>query len=178
MIKNKDDIKEIIENELDRAQSIIMALRSIRRIHKKDGGDYARIDKNYEGCTIQPVRCGVHPEQKILQVHVATSRGQRHTYTIDLYKYVCDMNEEEIKHSALLTTNPYIQLYVFDCNEIDKAINQHIEYLEEKVVRFIESLGRVDDIINELDNILQTLDDIIEDDEMSVCYKEYVKSHI
>lgn len=140
-----------IENELYRTKAILEAYKGIKRVYKKDGKPFANINKNFEGCTIKASKYAFQPGENQLWVYWCGIGCGYVSAWIDLYSYVENMKEEEIKHDPIPKTPMLKQIYAFDCDEIEQAIKKEIVRLEREVERLQSLYDRFDSIAEKLE---------------------------
>ena len=120
----KDDVHKRLEKEFLEADARMKNWQSVKRYHKKDGGDFANIwknfDKIYEG----------HNFSNSIEIKIS---GSYPDYTL-----ACD--------------SMIIKIEDFTPDGIEKAINDRIEYLKQKKEIIRDNRGIMDTLYDETNN--------------------------
>ena len=165
-----------IENEIYRTKAILEAYKGIKRIYKKDGKPFANINKNFEECTIKASQYAFQPGENQLWVYGHGNGCGYVSDRIDLYSYVEDMKEEEIKHDPLPKISMLRQLYAFDCDEIEQRIKKEIAVLEKEVERLQNLLDRLDSIAEKFETAMENFRNEMGDDLSEYEVRELIRN--
>lgn len=174
----REKILDEIENEIEAHECFIAALRNIKRNRKKDGGDFAVLNKNFSGCTISASPIAFQAGENVMSVSVHTNRTGWHTYRFDLFKLVKNMSEREIKHEPLPRQAYLEQVYVLDIDEIEAEIQKQIVQLEAELETFETTKRDFDDIISQCDDIIRDCHDKWQNIPCAYMFRQYVKEQI
>ena len=174
----KDKILDEIENEIEAHECFIAALRNIKRNRKKDGGDFAVLSKNFSGCTISTSPVALQAGEDVMCVSVHTNRTGWQTYRFDLYKFVKNMSESDIKHEPL-SRKAYLEpIYVLDIDEIEAEIQKQISYLEAELETFEAAKRDFEDIMSKCDGIIRGCHDKLQKTPCAYMFRQYIKERV
>lgn len=48
----RDDVKKELQNRIAHTENVLAAWKAVKRERKKDGGDFANVNKNFSGCDL------------------------------------------------------------------------------------------------------------------------------
>lgn len=175
---NKEKIFDEIENEIEAHKCFIQALRNIKRNRKKDGGDFAVLSKNFSGCTISASPIAFQAGENVMSVSVCTNRTGWQTYRFDLFKFVKNMSESEIKHEPLPRKAYLEPVYVLDIDEIEAEIKKQIGQLEAELETFEAAKRDFEDIMSRCDDIIRNCHEQIHNMPCNYLFGQYIKVRI
>lgn len=165
-----------IERSLCETKAILEAYKAIKRVYKKDGKPFAYLGKNFEGCTIKASEYAFQPGENQLWVYGHGNGCGHVSDRIDLYSYVEDMKEEEIKHDPLPKISMLRQLYAFDCDEIEQRIKKEIAVLEKEVERLQNLYDKFDSIAEKLESAMENFGNEMGDDLSEYEVRELIRN--
>lgn len=172
--------KEIQKNKIMRdlceTKAILEAYKAIKRVYKKDGKPFAYLGKNFEGCTIKANDYASQPGENQLWVYGYGNGCGHVSARIDLYSYVENMKEEEIKHDPIPKTPMLKQLYAFDCDEIEQRIKKEIAVLEKEVERLQKLYDRFDGIADKLEAAMENFKNEMGNDTREYEVRELIRN--
>lgn len=172
----KEKQKNKIMRDLCETKAILGAYKAIKRVYKKDGKPFAYLGKNFEGCTIKAREYASQPGENQLWVYWCGIGCGYVSAWIDLYSYVENMKEEEIKHDPIPKTPMLKQIYAFDCDEIEQAIKKEITRLEEEAERLQKLYDRFDSIAEKLEVAMDNFRKEMGDDTREYEVRELIRN--
>ena len=172
----KENQKKKIMKDICESKAILEAYKAIKRVYKKDGKPFAILSKNFEGCTIKASQYASQPGKNQLWVYGYGNGCGHVSDRIDLYSYVKDMKEEEIKHDPIPKISMLKQLYAFDCDEIEEAIKREIVRLEKKVERLQNLYDNFDKITEKLEVAIENFRNEMGEDIQNYEIRELIRN--
>lgn len=132
---NKEDCLNSAKKTIEEREALIGALENVKRVRTKSGADFKILFKNFENCEISKSEYALQSNEKEMTIFYQV--GSKYlSHSIRLYCYFDDMKPEEIKHEPEPKQSMLKQIYVYDVNEIEEAVQKEIakqrEYLELK----------------------------------------------
>ncbi len=122
---NKEDCLNSVKKSIEEKEALIRALENVKRVRTKSGEDFKILSKNFENCEISVSRFALQPNERTLTVFYKAG-GEYLKHQIYLYRHFEEMKPEEIKHEPEPKQSMLKQIYVYDVNEIEEAIQKEI----------------------------------------------------
>lgn len=148
MYNSKDDIKKEWKRELDECKAFKAEWEKVTFPTKKDGTPFKNMSKNFEGATYKLCRYATYSYEHQLEI-CTKCNGTYISDEIECYKYLRYWkpdNEQEEKIKDNVINNGKGGVYVFDINDIKKAVKQRINELQEEI-------GEIEKDIENLDTV-------------------------
>jgi hypothetical protein len=128
-----DGIKTGLKKDIAEATAKKEAWEKVTFIAKKDGKPFAALQKNIRGASIVAESYATHTYEQKLKITAFSNPGGYVSDSLNLYETIRHMQDEEMKaktenyspKKALLE-----QAYIYDLDDIKKAIARRIEYLD------------------------------------------------
>lgn len=146
----RKETKEKLINYLLDYEAQIKALESVKRLHKKDGSDFAIKSKNFEGGAFgkyYPVETSTNPYFTIDYIWSdIISKKHYNEINIQMFKYWDEMTNEEKKGKEETKGESWSRsTYIFNLDEIEERIKKTLlntierkNYIEEQIALFDE----------------------------------------
>lgn len=122
---NKEDCLNSVKKSIEEKEALIRALENVKRVRTKSGADFKILSKNFENCEISTLQYALQPNERELTVFYKAG-GNYLTHSIYLYRHFDDMKPEEIKHEPEPKQSMLKQIYAYDVDEIEEAIQKDI----------------------------------------------------
>lgn len=169
-------IMDELEETIDTAESIVAALRNIKRVRQGDGSDYEDIRANFTGCKIGAKKFSMQTGEYILYVDVYTKNHGMTSHEIDIYKEADYISKENMKHGFVPSTNP--QIYAFDADEIEAEINSEIDFWLEQIAKLKDNREVYPKIFAQCKELAQGIYDFLDTVENPWIFREYIIAKI
>lgn len=173
---DKEIQKNKIMRDLCETKAILEAYKGVKRVYKKDGKPFANLVRNFKGCIIRASQYAFQPGENQLWVYGHGNGCGYVSDRIDLYSYVENMKEEEIKHDPIPKTPMLRQLYAFDCDEIEQRIRKEISVLEKEVERLQNLYDRFDGIAERFETAMENFRNEMGDDLSEYEVRELIRN--
>lgn len=131
--RDLEDIKKELTRRLNEARNKLALWQSVKRLTKKDGGDFATLNKNFDGARV---------EQQYSSVYLKAA-----TY------YLTESERKQIPHIAWTSEEIYIG-YMDDEYTPDKVFEKiagRIEQLKNHIAEYENELAALEDIFKKYD---------------------------
>lgn len=167
------EIKEELNKEIKTNECKIKAWRSVKRLHKKDGSNFAIRSKNFSGCSVDS-KSTAWP--KLTIYYHDPSRGYN-SEVICLYVF----DDDKKSGRPLIKLNGYRPYYELTIDEIFERITEKIKDLEQQNEELKKQLVLTETVFIEfvtaIDNALAELKEKV-GDKSSLYYacREYAES--
>lgn len=131
----KEDVKKKLERKLMETEARIENWKSVTRKHKKDGGDFANVWKNFEG----------------------VYEGYIYSNSVEITIYGSYPDYSISKDSTYIN----VTIDNLTADDIENAIKDRIEYLQQYKVELLDSLEVYNDLYDETMEELNNIKDHI-----------------
>ena len=149
---NADGIKTEITKRLEEERAYLNAWKAVTFPTKKDGTPFAMLSKNINGAKFAKESYAMQDGENELTVY-ARAGARSITDTIKCYelvKYLKDPEQIEKKQNYAAQTCPWLeQVYVFDLDDVKKAVSKRIAYLEEHIKKLTAQVEQTDKVYHE-----------------------------
>ena len=152
-----------LRKEINRAAAFMQAWQNVKRVSKKDGGDFAIISKNFEGCKFCEKGYGLRSvKEKDICVFTSAEGCGYIDDRIDDQEMV-RYSKRSIDPSRIIKESYLEAYFVKNADEIQEDINKRAEYwkqvkanLEADLENLPEMLEKVYEMKNDLNQYIGT----------------------
>lgn len=134
---NLDGIKTELNKRLSYNKTILKAWEDVTFPTKKDGTPFKNMSKNFDGAKMYTDSLAWHDYEKKLKVGAWDDENGYISEDIDCYnlvKYITDKSMLE-KTENIMPKEPLLeQIYVYDLDDIKKAISNKIEWHKNNII--------------------------------------------
>lgn len=126
-----NDIKNAISNDIEKHEAFLKAWENVTFPTKKDGSAFKQMQKNISGATYYMESWAMQPGEYRIRVNANCNCAGYITDEIDahnLVKYLKDENKKAKTQNYMQKISYLEQVYVFDLEDIKKAVKNRIEY--------------------------------------------------
>lgn len=162
MRKDLNAIKKEFENYIEQHEAQLEAWQNVKRVTKKDGGDFSTLSKNFENAKIGSSGYSLR-EEKEIRVNAITKSGKYVDDYFTLSPLVKD-SKHEIAEERVIKVSGLCAYYHMNVDEIEKAIEERTEMHKKYIASYKEQLELLEDyytrITGQLEEIHKTLNEI------------------
>ena len=141
-----NDIRRELKNELEKAQVLKAAWKSVAYPTKKDGTPFAVMSKNFSGATYRPSKYACRDGENELEVYAHNDTVGYIFDALACYANADDLTDtQDSKLENLMPKTPgWKQLYRYDLDDIKTRVQQRIDYLTGYCAELRGDLARLD----------------------------------
>lgn len=141
-----EGLKEVLRISIAKHQALADEWAKVTRHYKKDGTDFANMDKNFS-CGVQKCTSSEKPWRKSLHVFVCATPGGYASDKIMIYRTVNNYDREDYADRDIIDDG-YYSYFLYTADELEEKIRQHIAHHRrqaEDAERDLEVLDKVYD---------------------------------
>ena len=136
MRKDLNDIKKEFEKCIEKHEAQRDAWKNVKRVTKKDGGDFATLSKNFENAKIESTGYSLREEKRI-KVYTRTKKGDY----VDDYFTISPLVKNvdfEVAPERVIKQSMLCDYFHMNPDEIEKEIEKRVA-LHEEIIKDYES---------------------------------------
>ena len=133
-----------LENDIKSYKGAIEAWQKVERVHKKDGGDFARFEKNFTNCHLT-----INYSSKCLEVYYHSYMYESDAIYLWDYEKKRDLTVDEIEQKIKDRIENY-KRKVIECEKDLKSLSKTYEKIQKELDRLVERLDSQDESTNRL----------------------------
>lgn len=177
----KQEFKNRLFNYLEENKAELEAWQKVKRLYKKDGTEFKNKNANFEGACFgayYPVETALHPyltvNYKYKYIDTYGTKTQYSSYSLQCYKDIRDLTEEEKQTKPITKRGTYYyDAWIFNYDEIEEAIKNHIKDLEEQIKDLEEQIKNIDFVLSFIDNTVGQIHEFVNKNSDKLQNKKY-----
>ena len=133
-----------LENDIRSYKGAIEAWQKVERVHKKDGGDFARFERNFTNCHLD-----IMYSCKYLKVYYQSYRYESDDIYLWDYRKEQELTVDETEQKIKERIENY-KRNVIECEKALKSLSKTYEKIQKELDRLVERLDSEDESTNRL----------------------------